>query len=313
MRQVTLYRDNLYGALVISEPRPGIIETVDHGFAAPDFEAFLQLLEMKAKPKHVGKNRVHWKYSGHRLAMDSALKGVARRLGYKNDALAERAVMQVSESYAAQPDLPAANLMSVDASIEHGFEALSNLALRVLDLNEATYNYVAHPRPYAKDAYGIPLPFLRIAIEGTGKARLSALREAFSQIQGVCRVTVTESQGGKIRADLAFALPRQVIEDYRARALPDFPAPTTEGCRTIRFSVDREVPNTIQKSMTERATSSNAAAQVEFGNRIVSVKVPCTESGGEMMKNRLRWLRNELSSWGATLEVVGPFSELQEA
>jgi len=299
----TLFRGPSYGALALIHGGPGKLVTIDHGIEEAALEETLNVLERLAEGEVVGDGEAVWSLRAHDARVLSSVEGALRRLGYEKDPLAERAIIQVDESTARRPDLPGDAKMTVSESVARGFHSLIHLAECSSGIEGPKSTYNTWPRPNAADAFGQPLPFLRVVIEGKAEDPDKVkqyLRDALAETPGLVRVSAVGDQG-RVMAEVAAALPAQVLDEF---APVPILGPPGEHRRNAVFSVEQPIPIASWVGLEERALEAGAAVELTMDGRVVSAVIPCNEAAYMCLSERVRWLNLALAPWGGALEEV---------
>ncbi len=317
MEHAILYRDESYGGLTI---RPGsdggTLVTIDHGLDEADFEVVLAVLESRAQPAphNAADGTCIWEMRGHITEVMASINGAMRRQGYGDDRLEAKAIIKVPLEESGEPDLPGGTPCGVASEgVRVGLLATAALVGRAAGLDESSLSANFYPRPNRTDCLNVPLPFLRVQVEGKGldpSSVCQGVRQAFSQTEGVVRISAAHGAEGRVVVEAAFAFPPEILEDYERRTLPTFKTPKGGLVKEARFALSAILPEDVAEDIKTRALESGCALEVVVSERSIRALLPCSQVANTMLSDRIRWMHEQISPWGGRLAEVG---ELQEA
>lgn len=314
--EATFYRDPDYGALAILERAKGVLEVYSHNFM--DRAPVERILHAQAKLLSEDGPSTRWQPKVHKAIVLANIDRALRDGGYSDDALGERAILQVPEHEAIQPDLPEVGHARVSEAVERAISQQLDTALSQVELPGKVQGGVleAFPRPNTKDSMGRNLPFFRARAEvrvgkaGLGEGTCASWREALSEMgEALVRATITVEDGlavfeAAVRPSLA------VVEAFESLALPAFEQQPLSGSREIHIRLQEPLSEDDLEFIRERAAACTGAVSLEaIDPQVVLARVPSMLEGHHLgdpaFRERTNWLVQEFVGYGGELGWVG--------
>jgi len=320
--ETVLYRDPEYGALAIVVEADGFT-TYDHN--SVDAQGIIAVLEQSMRPERCDDGGVLWRATNvHPAQVAANLRRAVQVLGYTDDPLAERAILQVPRTSAVAPDLPGSNrFQMVHEPLEAGLRRHIEVAFSALqEHGRATPPTIKfHNRPNATDSLGRVLPFViaRAFIEPTGSiaAVEATLREALKPVElYLVRATVQEGDG-MATVEVALAPTASICEAYMDTSIPTFESHVLSGARTVWLSLSSALGLDEARDIASLAAMSTGAVglRTEREGRAVVAHIPSSHAGSYVgdhaFQDRLGWLIGLLDPWDPEVKDIGEQKAIQ--